>query len=311
MSSLVIAASTGLIPSSAASPLLTHADDWAAQLRLLGRAGYAHVDLSDLWVPLGELDEQGVDTLAAALADAGMTAVGSSVIGIELHVPEKREAGLRWARTSLANSARLGLTHMSVGLHPRPPRGRIPGGRPLWADIDQPAVHTPEQFVSVADDLRELADEAADQGIGLSLEMHERTLVHDSADSLRLLELIGRDNVGMNPDLGNLIRPSWPLTETWYETVERLAPLIRYWHAKNAVRIELPGGRAASVFAPLESGLIDYRAGIALALRAGFTGPLVVEHYGGDSLAFAASSLKYLRSLLEGDLVDLPIGGRA
>jgi len=48
--------------------------------------------------------------------------------------------------------------------------------------------------------------------------------------------------------------------------------------------------------------MIDYRAAIALLLQAGYTGPLVVEHYGGDALAFAASSAIYLRSLLASDL---------
>ena len=45
-------------------------------------------------------------------------------------------------------------------------------------------------------------------------------------------------------------------------------------------------------------GTLNYRRAIKVALEAGFTGPLCVEHYGGDGLSVSAMNALYLRRIL-------------
>ena len=49
----------------------------------------------------------------------------------------------------------------------------------------------------------------------------------------------------------------------------------------------------------MQHGLIDYRSAIQMAVRAGFRGPLVIEHYGGDAIAQAASGRSYLCAIID------------
>ncbi|MGO8656621.1 sugar phosphate isomerase/epimerase, partial [Rhizobium ruizarguesonis] len=52
---------------------------------------------------------------------------------------------------------------------------------------------------------------------------------------------------------------------------------------------------------PLESGLINYRTAIKLALQSGFDSPFLCEHYGGDGLSVSAANRDYLRRILPGN----------
>jgi sugar phosphate isomerase/epimerase len=296
VTALTVAASTGLLSASAATRLTTDPDDLVANLRLLHDQGFDAVDLSDLWLAPAEMTETSCDALTDALGELGMRAVGTSVIGVEVHRADVLDGGLDWARRSLATTHRLGLDHMSIGLHPRNSRPRVPGARPGWVDAVRPE-HDAASFRRAGAAIAALADEAEQLGIGLSLEMHEATLVSSGANSLRLLDVVDRANVGMNPDLGNLDRAPWPLDETWYETLEQIADRVTYWHVKNTIRAELPGGGATAVPSTLALGTIDYRAALALLRQAGFDGAIAVEHYGGDALEYARQGREYLATL--------------
>jgi hypothetical protein len=50
--------------------------------------------------------------------------------------------------------------------------------------------------------------------------------------------------------------------------------------------------------APMESGIINYRVAIRLALEAGFQSAFLCEHYGGDGLSVCAANREYLRRIL-------------
>jgi sugar phosphate isomerase/epimerase len=113
------------------------------------------------------------------------------------------------------------------------------------------------------------------------------------------VEDIGSPAVGINPDLVNLVRRQGPV-EHWHDILTAVLPYTNYWHVKNCLRLEDPlTGHAFSGPVAMESGIIDYRAAIELALAAGFTGAFVVEHYGGDGLGVGATNRDYLRGLLE------------
>lgn len=293
-----IAATTALLHDSAAVPRLADPRDWGGQLGILGDLGFRYVDLSDFWIPLGSLDREDLARLRSALVSAGLTPIGVSCVGVELADPAAHSRSMDWAATTMSNAALLGVPHVSLGLHPHAAGPSLPGLRPGWVDLQAPPQFSDDQYRAVAAGLGQLADEAARLSLTLSLEMHDRTMLNNSASSIRLLDAVARPNVGINLDLGNLVRPPWPLEETWFETLERLVTRMNYWHVKNGLRIELPGGRAASVFSSLDGGTIDYRTAILCAQDAGYEGPLVVEHSGGDPLHFASRALTYLRALV-------------
>ena len=102
----------------------------------------------------------------------------------------------------------------------------------------------------------------------LSLEMYEDTYLGTADSSVRLVEDIGLDNVGLNPDIGNLIRLHRPI-EAWREMVAKTLPYTNYWHMKNYSRDEDPRPRRLPpVPAPMESGLINYRGRVPHGARA-------------------------------------------
>ncbi|WFR68247.1 TIM barrel protein [Curtobacterium flaccumfaciens] len=145
---------------------------------------------------------------------------------------------------------------------------------------------------------RELGRHAAEVGVEISLEMYEDTYLGTADDAVRFLDDIGVDAVGLNPDLGNLIRGQGPV-EAWAYLVERTLPRTNYWHVKNYARLEDPSrGIVLTHPTTLELGVIDYRRAVASAIEHGFSGAFVVEHYGGDGLSVGATNERYLRSIL-------------
>lgn len=81
--------------------------------------------------------------------------------------------------------------------------------------------------------------------------------------------------------------------------MQKVAPFARYWHVKNYFRTEdATTGMVVTAPAPLEFGVISYRAAIKMALAHGFKSAFLVEHYGGDGLSVAATNRDYLRRVL-------------
>lgn len=145
--------------------------------------------------------------------------------------------------------------------------------------------------------LRELGAHASALDLEVSLEMYEDTLLSSSESAVRLVQDIGMDNVGLNPDLGNLYRLHRPI-EDFLTAVERCMPIANYWHVKSYFRSEDSAGNPVSIPAPMAHGSANYRMAIAIAVEAGFTGPFCVEHYGGDGLTVSAENRDYIRRML-------------
>ena len=125
--------------------------------------------------------------------------------------------------------------------------------------------------------------------------MYEDTYLGTADSSVQLVQDIGLANVGINPDIGNLIRLHRPI-EDWREMVAKTLPYSNYWHMKNYIRDEdVARDTYVAMPAPMESGLINYREAFKIALSVGFQGILCTEHYGGDGLSVTASNQDYLR----------------
>ena len=132
----------------------------------------------------------------------------------------------------------------------------------------------------------------------ISLEMYEDTYTGTAEDAVSFVKDVDHAAVGLNPDIGNLIRLHRPMP-TYQWMFDQVLPYANYWHIKNYTRDFDPAtGAYATHPAPLPGGYVNYRPIIARALELGFEMPFMVEHYGSDSLWNLAQSREYIRSVL-------------
>lgn len=288
-----IAAAMLPFPGSQDAP----AETWVDQLAEVAYEGLTEVDLTDSWVQPGDLGAGRLAELRQALAAAGLDAVALSAIRRSVIDPEDGDANLAYSHRSLDAAAELGCRVVSVGLH-RPVLPAQAEAFWFWL-VDGPRDATdPDTWRAAVTRLQELGRHAASLGLQLSLEMYEDTLLGSPASAVRLVGDIGLDNVGLNPDLGNLYRLHRP-TEPFAAWVEACLPVSNYWHIKSYYRDEDPAsGSITGIPAPLELGTINYRWAIRRAIELGFTGPFCVEHYGGDGLSVCGRNARYLRRML-------------
>ncbi len=278
-------------------------DRWRPALREVALAGFEHVDLTDSWVRPGDLDPDRLRLLRGAAADLGLA---FSVISVTRRSvidpdPEVAEANLAYALRTVEAAPHLGVGTVCLGLH----RPFTPAQREatwFWLaqgaeDPDDPAVRD-----LAVDRFRQVGERAASLGVQVSLEMYEGTYLGTSEGAVGLVRDIDLPNVGLNPDIGNIVRLHRPV-EDWRVMLERMLPYTNYWQVKSYLRDHDPRtGAWFSAPVPMETGFIDYRTAIGMALDAGFSGPLCVEHYGGDGLSVAAQNRDYVRRILRAKL---------
>lgn len=274
------------------------AHEWTRTLLEVADAGFTEVDLTDGWLRPGDLSARRLGELKGAVAAAGLTAPAISAIRRSVIDPADGDDNLAYSHRTIDAAAELGVPLVSVGLHrPLTPEQQavlwfwtVPGPKDPEADS--------ETWGKAVRRLRELADHAQEVGVRLSLEMYEDTYLGSADSAVALLTDIERENVGLNPDLGNLLRMQRPI-ETWESMVAKTLPHANYWHVKNYYRSEDPAtGTVLTTPAPMESGFVNYRAAVRFAVENGFTGAFCVEHYGGDGLSVSAANRDYLRRIL-------------
>ncbi len=268
---------------------------WAHDLETVGDAGFTDVDLTDSWTRYGDLTARQLADLRQVLADAGLGAPSLSAIRRSVIDEADGVEHLAYAHRTIDAAAELGVGVVSFGLHRALTSQQseqlwfwtVPGHRDQLED--------PDALNLAVARFRELGRHAADLGMLLSLEMYEHTFLGTASSSVRLVEEIGLDTVGLNPDIGNLVRLHEPI-EDWRDMMAATLPYANFWHVKNYTRDE---NRATGLVTTsptyLESGVIDYRTSFAMALDAGFNGVICTEHYGGDGLSMSAANRDYLR----------------
>jgi len=289
-----------MLPFPGAGTGGVHANDadssvWAEAFREVKDAGFANADLTDSWVRPGDLSRERLAGFKQAAADAGIGLPAISAIRRSVIEDGNWEANLAYSHRTIDAAAELGCEVVSVGLH----QAITPEQRQqLWfwtVEGHKDPAGDSETWGNAVVRLRELGRHAAEVGVLLSLEMYEDTYLGTADSSVRLVQDIGLPNVGLNPDLGNLVRLHRPV-EDWRELVAKTLPYANYWHMKNYYRDEdVARGTYVTMPAPLESGLINYREAFKVALSVGFQGVLCTEHYGGDGLSVSASNQEYLR----------------
>ena len=273
------------------------ADDWVRQLAEVAFEGFTAVDLTDSWVRPGDLSPERLSELGDAFAAAGVRPLTLSAIRRSVIDPERGEDNLDYSHRTLEAAAELGMSVVSVGFH-RPLLKEQSQAFWFWlADGPHDSTDSTTWALAVSR-IRELGRHAGDLGLELSLEMYEDTLLGLPDLAVCLVDEIGLDNVGLNPDLGNLFRLHRPIPP-FMDWIETCAPRMNFWHIKSYFRDEdLPSGTVTTVPAPMEIGSINYRQAIKRAVELGFRAPFCVEHYGGDGLSVSAMNARYIRRML-------------
>lgn len=273
-------------------------DVWRSQLDELASLGFSAVDLTDSWVRPGDLTSNRLDELVVTIADAGLTAPAISAIRRSVIDPQDGVDNLAYSHRTIDAASALGCSIVSVGLH-RPLTERQREVLWFWTVDGSRDADDPETFALAVSRLRELGDHAQSVGVDLSLEMYEDTLLGSAESAVRLVEAIGLDNVGLNPDIGNLVRQQCAIDDI-AETHERCLPYANYWHMKNYLRFESPdAGTALAAPSNMENGVINYRRAVSDGAAVGFRGPYCIEQYGGDMLTVMATNLGYLEVILD------------
>lgn len=267
---------------------------WVETFRDVADAGFASADITDSWVRPGDLSSARLDDLAAAAAEAGVTIPVISAIRRSVIDADDGDDNLAYSHRTLEAAAHLGMTVVSVGLH----QALTPDQQKafwFWNTTGHTDVDDADTWKKAVARLRELGKHAEELGLLLSLEMYEDTYLGSGDSSARLVQDIDLASVGINPDVGNLIRLPRPI-EDWWSVFEKVLPYTNYWHVKSYIRDEVPEKDVyIAMPAPMESGLINYREVFKLAIENGFQGIICAESYGGDGLSVCASNQEYLR----------------
>ncbi|WP_159591743.1 sugar phosphate isomerase/epimerase family protein [Hydrogenophaga sp. BPS33] len=263
-------------------------------LRRIRDAGFDGVDVSDSW-PFDDFTVENAHTVRCAAESLGLRIPTVSCMGKTLCHPELAERNARAVEAAFAVAERLGAGIVNLALS----IPRTPGVTPVMGATHSPGGSrgaTDADFDQTAERLRTLAQRAADCGLSLSIELHDRSLADTSASLLRLLNATGAPNVGANPDLCNGYRAYDTPPETWREALSTLAPRMNLWHVNNLQRVHFPElQRSAFVERPLSDGDVDYSLALRQVREAGFDGWVVIEYKGvGDAFATLRAGRAYL-----------------
>lgn len=280
----------------------THAgaSHWSDVAFEIHSAGFQHFDAFDSWVRVGDQSSTERRDFGESIRSEGLNI---SAISTSRHSPidprpNRGMENLRYLHRVIEAAEELDVKTVTMGLH-----------EPLLPDQESAMWFWHSATARNPDDretkklavrrFRELGQHAAESGIQVSLEIYEGTYLETSTGAIDLVDEIGLENVGINPDLGNIIRLH-EAVEDWKEAFTRLLPYSNYWHLKNYMRDFDPvTGAYFTAPSTLAVGYIDFRWAIETALDLGYDAPLCVEQYGGDTLSAAAQNEAYIRPIID------------
>lgn len=272
-------------------------------LKLVREAGFAGVEIpAGGWLATRP-DEQVARDLGTELRDAGVPAVCVRGGGPIAHPREGARVRQRMAQV-VDFAAAIGASVVNTTIVTPATLSNGPGSERRGEKTSQGASRYAQEadFVATAGALREIGQRAADKGLNIAIEIHQGSIADNSWSGLHLLDLIGRPNVGVNPDLGNIFWQFDEPEETSEAAITALAPRSTYWHCKNLKKVHFPSiEKAIFLRVPLDLGDIDYRFAVSAMLGAGYQGYMAIEGANtGDQLTQDRRSAEYARSLIDG-----------
>jgi sugar phosphate isomerase/epimerase len=259
------------------------------------------------------VDEQAEEATARELRDevesAGLK-VGAVRAGGSLSHPLTAQPSVSRLQRAVRYAGWLGAPIVNTAMVNPPSHPGGPGSGRQGEVISQGSSRaaTAYDYELTAERLRTAGRTAADLGVSIAIEVHQGSIADNSWATLHLLDLVGLDNVGANPDLGNIYWQYEHPEETPEAAIVALAPRAVYWHCKNLRRTHIPElHRSFFDRVPLPDGEIDYRFAISAMLEAGYDGYLAVEGaQRGDQLSQDRRGLEYVQSLLA-ELAPVPV----
>ncbi|MBB3976637.1 sugar phosphate isomerase/epimerase [Rhizobium azooxidifex] len=273
------------------------AEEWAATLADIVEAGFTELDPTDSWLRLADLTPSRLESFLALTRSLGLSIPAISTSRRSVIDAVHGDEYLAYGHRVIDTASAIGASAVSFGLF-EPLTEAQKQVLWFWTVDGARNPDDPATWQKAVSRIRELGRHAEELGIELSLEMYEDTYLGTADSSVRFVDDVGLDNVGINADLGNLIRLHRPV-EHWQQMMAKVAPYAKFWHVKNYTRMEDPASGVIMTHpAPLESGIINYRAAIRMALAHGFSSPFLCEHYGGDGVSVAATNRDYLRRIL-------------
>ena len=187
----------------------------------------------------------------------------------------------------------------SFGDAPDLPEGWGIGGR---VSIGGSRLAVDYELELTAEALRQVADAAAQVDITIALELHQNCYVDSSASAPRMLEMVDRENVRVNPDMGNVQWSYATPEERFEDAMTVLAPLAAYVHVKNVRRVYVADLDRASFFpVTVDQGEVDWRFCLQALAGAGYDGWLTFEGdtgYGWDHQRAMERNIEYVGSVL-------------
>ena len=215
-------------------------------------AGFRSVELTSVpgWTEhvRRDVDDEEIETVKNLLAKYRLTPVSLSG-----HSDLVSDEGVAEFRKALDIARKLGITKITTST----------GGH-----ADTSGGSLDEQRTAFLERIGPLADEAARDGIAICLETHGGLLA-TGVISKALIEEIGRPNIGINYDPGNVIfyggvRPEEDLTQA--------ADTVTHMHVKDQI-----GGPVVWNFPQVGTGDVDFAALFRTLDAAGFDGPCSIE----------------------------------
>lgn len=270
---------------------------WRAALSEITDIGFDSVEIPSAWLPTSELSASQLSDLRVVLDSLSLTLAATTVVRQSVIDPEHGLEHLAVTHRTVDAAAALGAPLVCLGLH-GPLLTSQKQATWFWTRPGHVDPYDRDVWELAVRRFREVSGHAQEVGVQISIEMYEGTYLESADSALQFISEIDRPNVGLNPDIGNLIRQQ-RVVEPWEVIAVKTLPHANYWHVKNYLRLEAPdAGIFLTAPAPMATGIIDYRKAIRYALSVGFRGAFVMEHYGGDGLAVGAMNREYVRSIL-------------
>lgn len=269
--------------------------EWADHIEQVMALGYKAIDPIDDWVNISTISAERFQELKKLIESYDLQIPGVS-FGRRSPVDKAHgEEYVQRMHVALDRAAELGAKILNVGFM----QDLTPAQeKEQWFWYVDGHKDSDELRPLAIERIREIADHAVRNGMEIALEMYEDTYTGTAEDAVSFVKDCDHAAVGINPDIGNLIRLHRPMPD-YHHMFDLVLPYANYWHIKNYLRdVDVATGVYFSAPAPLESGWIDYRSIIRQALKLGYKGAFQTEHYGGDWLGVGATNAKYVRSVL-------------
>lgn len=157
----------------------------------------------------------------------------------------------------------------------------------IWAPRGEPGSLAPEDYRRAAAQLKDFAARAADHGLVLAIETHDRYLAETSAGLLELLADVAAANLKVN------WQPSWKDDpDDPYVSLENLLDRIVNVHAQN-----FTGDYQHRAY--IAEGDVDYGRVIRRLKESGFDGYVEIEFVNGDDpVAWLKKDFAHLKKLV-------------